>query len=134
MIYEIHTDGGARGNPGPAAIGAVIASGRHQVHVISRCIGETTNNVAEYQAIIAALSWVVSQGGEAGVRLYADSLLVINQLRRLYRVKEPALQVLHLEAAKLARQLKKGIEYIHVPREQNQPADRLVNEALDKCT
>ncbi len=128
--FIIYSDGGARGNPGPAAIGAVILSLDGEViKEISKTIGETTNNQAEYQAIIAGLEAAKDLGAEA-VDCFLDSELVVKQLKREYKVKNQDLAPLFLRVHNLSVQFKK-ISYTHVPREKNKEADRLVNEALD---
>ena len=127
--YTIYSDGGARGNPGPAAIGVVISHDNKVVATISRCIGETTNNQAEYQAIIAGLEKVIELKAEA-VECFLDSELVVKQLRHEYKVKNKDLATLFVKAHNLSLQFKK-ISFNHVPREENKAADKLVNEALD---
>jgi len=128
--FIIHSDGGARGNPGPAAIGAVIAAADgSEIQYISKCIGETTNNQAEYQAIIAALEKALELGAEE-VRCFLDSELVVKQLNREYKVKNKELAPLVVKVYNLAQGFKK-ITFAHVFREENKEADRLVNEALD---
>lgn len=128
--FIIYSDGGARGNPGPAAIGAVILSLDGEViKEISKTIGETTNNQAEYQAIIAGLEAAKDLGAES-VECFLDSELVVKQLKREYKVKNKELAPLFLKVHNLSVQFKK-ISYTHVPREKNKEADRLVNEALD---
>jgi ribonuclease HI len=130
MKYVVHTDGAARGNPGPAAIGIVVQdeTGR-VVYEASRCLGVTTNNEAEYQALIAALEYVKElRPTEAEFRL--DSELVVRQLEGRYRVKEPRLQILHGRATMLLNAVPK-YSFRHVPRAENARADELANEALD---
>ncbi len=128
--FTIFSDGGARGNPGPAAIGAVISSEDGKVlEEISRTIGETTNNQAEYQAIIAGLEAAHALGAEA-VECFLDSELVVKQLKHEYKVKNKELAPLFVKVHNLSLKFKK-ISYTHVPRERNKEADRLVNEALD---
>ncbi len=128
--FIIHSDGGARGNPGPAAIGAVIADlDGKPIELISRTIGETTNNQAEYQAIIAGLEAALSHGAEE-VDCFLDSELVVKQLKREYKVKNQELAPLFLKVHNLVVQFKK-VSFTHVRREQNTAADKLVNQALD---
>jgi ribonuclease HI len=129
-LYTIHTDGGARGNPGPAAIGAVIEQSGVLVHRISQTIGHTTNNQAEYQAVHAALTWVQQQGG-TDVDLYADSELIVKQLRGEYKVKNKDLAPWYIKCISLKNQIGK-VKFNVVRREQNTAADALVNEALDR--
>lgn len=126
----IHTDGGARGNPGPAAIGIVIkTTSGETVAAWGKVIGETTNNQAEYQALEAALTKAKELGAEQ-VDCFLDSLLVVQQVKGEWKVKEASLKPNVDRVRALATQFKK-VTFSHVPREQNQEADRLVNEALD---
>lgn len=126
----IYADGGSRGNPGPAAIGAVVseADGRI-VREISECIGVATNNVAEYRALIAGLRAAVESQFDA-VRVRMDSELIIRQLRGEYRVKNEGLRPLYEEARRLLARFS-AVELQHVRRELNRAADALVNKALD---
>jgi ribonuclease HI len=129
----IYFDGGARGNPGPAAIGAVVydasASPPQRLATVSERIGETTNNVAEYRALIAGLERA-SEAGVSELEVFSDSELMVKQMLGEYRVKNPALQELFLEASRGARRLHR-VTFTHVRRERNELADSLVNEALD---
>lgn len=128
--YIIYSDGGARGNPGPAAIGAVIKDEQGlEIQYISQKIGETTNNQAEYKAIIAALEKALEMGAEHA-ECFLDSELVVQQLNHKYKVKNKDLAPLFLKVHNLSLQFKK-ISFHHVMREKNKEADRLVNEALD---
>lgn len=127
----IFTDGGARGNPGPAGIGAVIYDERKAlVAEISEYLGETTNNQAEYRALIAALKRATTLEAQE-IECYLDSELVVKQLNREYKVKNKDLAPLFLEIHNLSLNFKK-ISYTHVPRERNKEADRLANEAMDR--
>lgn len=126
----IYTDGGARGNPGPAAIGAVLMDEQSKVIAeISECIGETTNNQAEYRAVIAAFS-KAKELGATELEFFLDSELVVKQLKREYKVKNAELAPLFLQVHNLEVGFKK-VTFKHVRREQNVEADRLVNLALD---
>ena len=128
--YIIHSEGGARGNPGPAAIGAVIKDEQGlEIQYISQKIGETTNNQAEYKAIISALEKALEMGVEYA-ECFLDSELVVQQLNHKYKVKNKDLAPLFLKVHNLSLQFKK-ISFHHVMREKNKEADRLVNEALD---
>ncbi len=124
----IFTDGASRGNPGPAAIGAVIKDEQDRVvATISQRIGRTTNNQAEYRAIVAALEKAISLGARQ-VILHSDSELAVKQINGRYRVKNAALKPLHQQV----KRLQGSLEYfsiIHVPRWQNAEADRLANTA-----
>jgi ribonuclease HI len=133
-ILILHTDGGARGNPGPAAIGAVFwerdASGDlKKIHEISRAIGEQTNNFAEYTALIQAVTWAHGAGYET-IECYLDSELVVKQLNGQYKIKEATLKTLASQVIALKPKFKK-ITFHHVRREKNKDADALVNAALD---
>ncbi len=130
MKYIVHTDGAARGNPGPAAIGVVIEDDEGRtVYEASRALGVRTNNEAEYMALITALEYIKdSRPSEAEFRL--DSELVVRQLNGQYKVKEPRLQSLHGQVIMLLNAVPK-YKIRHVRREQNTRADELANEALD---
>jgi ribonuclease HI len=127
---RLSTDGGARGNPGPAAFAFVLETDDGTVlEARGEAIGVATNNVAEYSALVAGLRAAVA----AGVReleVVSDSELMVKQMRGEYRVKNKDLQWYSLEASRLARELD-AVRYTHVRREENELADRLVNEALD---
>ncbi|HET7499064.1 MAG TPA: ribonuclease HI family protein [Candidatus Eisenbacteria bacterium] len=130
MKYIVNTDGAARGNPGPSAIGIVVRdeSGR-VIYEASRCLGVNTNNEAEYMALIGALEYLKeSRIGEAEFLL--DSELVVRQLQGRYRVKEPRLQQLYARTTMLLNAVPKH-SFRHVPRKENARADELANEALD---
>ncbi|HEY7728101.1 MAG TPA: ribonuclease HI family protein [Candidatus Eisenbacteria bacterium] len=130
MRYVVHTDGAARGNPGPAAIGIVIAHpDGHVVYEASRTLGTHTNNEAEYLALIAALEYLRGARIRAA-DFYLDSELVVRQLRGEYRVKEPRLRGLHGQVVMLLNAVPQH-SIRHVPREKNARADALANEALD---
>ena len=130
MKARLFTDGGARGNPGPAAYGYVLEDGDGAV-LDSRgeAIGVATNNVAEYSALIAGLEKAVELA-VTELEVVSDSELMVKQMRGEYKVKNEALRELSLQASRLARQLGK-VTYTAVKREHNELADRLVNEALD---
>lgn len=126
-----YTDGGARGNPGPAGYGVVIkdeAGGK--VAALSQYLGHQTNNFAEYQGLIAALEYTVKHGPRA-LKLVSDSELLVNQIKGRYKVKNPTLQDLHARAKELIAQLD-WFSIGHAMREHNQEADRLANAAMDQ--
>lgn len=125
----IYTDGASSGNPGPAAIGAVIQDGQGRViSRLSRRIGRVTNNQAEYRAIITALEEAVRLGaGEVDIK--SDSELVVKQLKGRYRVKKATLRPLYLKVVQLIGLLE-AFSITHIPREQNREADRLASRAL----
>ena len=129
----LHTDGGSRGNPGPAAIGVVIEVEKdgetELIGEIAEAIGVASNNVAEYRAIIRGLE-EAERLGATSVTCLLDSLLVVEQLNGNYRVKHADMKPLHARVQEL-RQHFALVGFQHVRREQNQEADRLVNEALD---
>jgi ribonuclease HI len=126
----LFTDGGARGNPGPAAYGYVLeADDGTLLAAHGERIGVATNNVAEYRALIAGLEKALELGlDEVGV--VSDSELLVKQMTGEYRVKNAALQKLHDEASRVARRIG-DVSYTAVRREHNELADQLVNEALD---
>jgi ribonuclease HI len=127
---RLSTDGGARGNPGPAAFGYVLEAEDGTVLAAhGERIGVATNNVAEYRALIAGLEKALELGLD-GVEVVSDSELLVKQMTGEYRVKNEALRELSSKAARLARRLG-DVEYTAVRREHNELADRLVNEALD---
>jgi len=127
----INVDGASRGNPGPAAIGIVLKNEKAQLlSSISDSIGITTNNQAEYQALIAGLKKAISMGASA-VEIRSDSELIVRQMLGIYRVKKQQLIPLHQEARRLAGSLA-SFKIISVSREENREADKLANMALDK--
>ena len=127
----IFTDGASQGNPGQAAIGAVIEDGQGKViSRISRRIGHATNNQAEYMAIIAALEEASRLGAEE-VEVRADSELVVKQLNGRYKVKKATLRPLYQKVVQLTGSLS-TFTITHMPRAKNREADRLANKALDR--
>lgn len=132
MNVVIHTDGGSRGNPGPAAIGVVIERGNNVISEFGKPIGETTNNVAEYTAVIEALTYVLENNMLFDrINFYLDSMLIVNQINGVFKVKQMHLFDLLMKVRHLEQQIKKSITYTFVPREQNSRADFFVNRALD---
>jgi ribonuclease HI len=127
---KLWTDGGARGNPGPAAYGYVLEADDGTVLAAhGEAIGEATNNVAEYRALVAGLEKAAELGIDE-LEVVSDSELLVKQMRREYKVKNEALRELFLQASGLAGRLG-SVTYTAVRREHNELADRLVNEALD---
>jgi len=124
-------DGGARGNPGPAGYGVHITRDDGTVVDLKEAIGIATNNIAEYNGLLAALRWAVDQGVRS-LHVRADSELMVKQMRGQYRVKNPGLQPLHEEARRLAGRIG-DVTFEHVRRERNQDADRLANQAMDEA-
>ena len=130
MKARLFTDGGARGNPGPAAYGFVLEDdGGTVLAAHGEAIGVATNNVAEYSALLAGLERAAELGVDE-LEVVSDSELMVKQMTGVYRVKNEALRDLSLEASRRARKLPR-VTYRHVRREHNELADRLVNEALD---
>jgi len=133
MRARLFTDGGARGNPGPAAYGYVLEGNDGTVlDARGEAIGTATNNVAEYTGLVAGLTKAVEIGLNE-LEVVSDSELMVRQMTGVYRVKNDALRQLNREATVLARKIGK-VRYRAVRREQNKIADRLVNEALDAAT
>ena len=132
MKLIVHTDGGARGNPGPAAIGVVITDEtKKKIQEFGKRIGETTNNVAEYTAVIEALKKIKENDTSADCIFFLDSTLVVNQLNGLFKIKDAKLRALATEIRILEQEVRGVVSYHAVPREQNRRADFLVNTALD---
>lgn len=135
-MINIYTDGGARGNPGPAAIGVFISDGNGlEIKSISKTIGIQTNNVAEYSAVVEALSWLSDHkeiiSDDSGISFFIDSQLVYSQIVGLFKIKNPKLRELLFKIRETEAQIKYSIRYYNIPREKNKKADRLVNMALD---
>jgi ribonuclease HI len=126
---HVYIDGAARGNPGPAAFAYVMTRGNHLVAEEAGCLGQQTNNVAEYTALLRALARA-AELGERQLLIHSDSELLVKQMNGVYRVKNKDLQVLHEKAKDLLDRFD-SVTIQHVPREQNSRADRLCNEALD---
>ena len=124
-------DGGSRGNPGPAGYGVRIEREDGSVVELKESLGLATNNVAEYNGLLAALRWGVEQGAST-LHIRSDSELLVKQMKGVYRVKNPGLQPLYEDARRLARQIGR-VTFEHVRREFNKDADRLANEAMDEA-
>ncbi len=130
MRLTVHVDGGARGNPGPAAIAAVISDQRGEViHEVSESIGRATNNVAEYRALLLGIERA-KQLGATEIDLVGDSELIVKQVRGEYKVKDAGLRPLHSAAQRALGEFSEW-SLRHVRRERNAEADALVNQALD---
>lgn len=130
MKARLFTDGGARGNPGPAAYGYVIETeDGHVLAAHGEAIGLATNNVAEYRALVAGLEKAAELGVD-DLEVVSDSELLVKQMRGEYKVKNETLRDLNEEAESLARRVRR-VRYTAVRREHNELADQLVNEALD---
>jgi ribonuclease HI len=124
-------DGGSRGNPGPAAYGVRVEREDGSIVELKEALPLATNNVAEYSGLLAALRWAVAHGITT-LHVRSDSLLLVNQMKGQYRVKNPGLQPLYEDARKLVLQIGR-VTFEHVRREFNKEADRLANEAMDEA-
>ncbi len=138
MILNIYTDGGARGNPGPAAIGVVIKDVLgYKIKEIGKRIGEATNNTAEYRAVVEALQYVggqlsvVSKQKIEKIQFYLDSNLVVNQLNGLFKVKNGEIRNFIIRIRQLESEVGGNVSYTYIPREKNWEADRIVNDVLN---
>ena len=132
MKAKLYTDGGSRGNPGPAAYGYVLEAEDGTVFdARGETIGVATNNVAEYRALVEGLRAAAAAGVD-DLEVVSDSELLVKQMRGEYKIKNAALRELSLEATRLGREIG-AVRYRAVRREQNELADRLVNEALDRA-
>lgn len=130
-MITAYIDGGARGNPGPAGYGVYIELPDGSVERLHGALGIATNNVAEYNGLLAALSWAVEHGHRV-VRIKADSELLVKQMRGEYRIKNEGLQPLAARARALIAKLDR-VTFEHVRREQNKEADRLSNLGMDEA-
>lgn len=128
--FILNTDGGARGNPGPAAIGITIRTlGEEPIVKYKEAIGEATNNVAEYKALVKGLELALEKDIK-DIECVLDSELVVKQINGIYRVKDGGLKLLHEKATNLLKEFNTFVVR-HVKRKENADADKLVNEALD---
>ena len=130
LMYEIYCDGASRSNPGDASIGVSINKDKVEIDTIKKKIGINTNNVAEYLGLIAALEYCV-ENKVNNVKIFLDSLLVVQQVNMEYKVKSKKLQAHYEKSLKLIDQIE-DIEIHHIRREFNSRADQLANEALDE--
>ena len=133
---SVFTDGGARGNPGPSAIGVYIEDDLGNVLAkIGKRIGEATNNTAEYKAVIEALFWLIENKGKiednTKINFFVDSQLVYSQIKGLFKVKAESIREYIFTVRKKESELGMKIEWAHILREKNKKADQLVNLALD---
>lgn len=134
MQLSVFCDGGARGNPGPAAIGFVVKGDSGRIlKKRGKFIGRATNNVAEYQAVIEALTWLKSniQPLTSNIKFFLDSRLVVNQLNGLFKIKDNKLRQLIVKVRQLEQEVGGNVSYHLIERSKNQEADQLVNETLD---
>ncbi|MBI2103808.1 ribonuclease HI family protein [Candidatus Woesebacteria bacterium] len=132
-MLTIYCDGGARGNPGPAAAAYVVYEDGKVIHKFSKFLGKTTNNVAEYNALILALNFVLRIKPNSEVKIILDSQLVANQMKGGYKVKNKNLQKFFLTAKNLEKQINQKIIYQWSARVNNKLADELVNAELDEA-
>ncbi len=135
MHIIIHTDGGSRGNPGPAASAFIVHSFKNEVlHEESKYLGVTTNNIAEYSALRMAMDWVKNSYQEleiSKIEILMDSELVVKQMRGEYKIKDVNLQAIAQDIKRIQLELQLDVSFIHVRRAENAHADLLVNECLD---
>lgn len=129
-MIQIYTDGGSRGNPGPAAYGFVVISNGEPIHKQNGYIGVATNNIAEYTAVIEALKWLSQNFKDKDLQFFMDSQLVVSQMKGIFKVKNANIRDLLLKIRELESNFK-SISVSHVPREKNKEADLQVNLALD---
>ena len=130
--YRVNIDGGARGNPGPAGWGVVVRTDAGDlVTELMGALPHATNNVAEYQGLLSALEWCADQGARK-VHVQSDSLLLVQQMRGVYKVKHEGLKPLYGRARLLVHRIG-AVTFEHVRREQNADADRLANLAMDEA-
>lgn len=132
----VHTDGGSRGNPGPAACAFVVEDNELKIYKGSKYLGIQTNNYAEYQGVILALNWLTSQSTIKNPRqtvfFYLDSELVVKQINGFYKVKDTNLKKLFVEIVTMLKKFDNNILFKNIRRENNKVADFLVNEELDR--
>lgn len=132
---NIFCDGGSRGNPGPAACAFIAELKGKPIHNQSKFLGKTTNNVAEYNAVLLAVNWLVKNKSKysfSKIIFNLDSLLVVSQLKGKYKIKNENLRNLFFSIKKLEEEINIPVDYKHIYREKNKLADLLVNKNLDK--
>lgn len=132
-MITVYCDGGARGNPGPAAYGFVVKKNGQIIKSGSGYLGKNTNNFAEYMALIEALNWLSREYKKNDLKIFLDSKLVVSQLSGLYKVKSSTIRELVFQVRQL-EPIFGRISYHHIGREQNKEADKLVNLELDRKT
>ena len=137
ITLSVFTDGGALNNPGPAAVGIVVKKKGKTIKKLAKYIGKTTNNVAEYTAVIEALKWLKENQSsifknQSSINFFLDSKLVVNQLNGLFKIKDWKLRNLVIKVRGLEREAGGNIFYCHIPREKNVEADSLVKSVLAK--
>lgn len=127
---EVYIDGASRGNPGISGLGVLIKDKEGNTHRIKRSLGVTTNNQAEYEALLTALI-AAKRLKKSHLKIYTDSLLLANQINRKWRVSNPKILTLYNKARELMAEFER-VEVKHIPRELNREADRLANQAIDE--
>jgi ribonuclease HI len=132
MKLTINCDGGARGNPGPAAAAFVVYTGKRKLYEDAIYLGKTTNNYAEYLAVEEALVWLKAQKGVEAASFYLDSELVVKQIAGVYKVKSESLKPVYNSVMVQLRFLPFAVRFFNVPRDKNKEADFLVNKVLDE--
>lgn len=135
-MIHVFTDGGSRGNPGEAASGIYITDGEgKELASFGIRLGVTTNNVAEYTALVEAYNWLLTHrelvGNSSEIKFFMDSKLVASQVAGLWKIKHPNMLPLFMSVKDKEKQLGKKVSYTHIPREKNKMADKMVNAALD---
>jgi ribonuclease HI len=129
----IYTDGGARGNPGSAGLGVVIRDREKTVAEVKKFVGERTNNAAEYEALVLALTEAKRRGlAKREIEIRMDSELIVKQMNNEYQIKEETLWPYYMKVHNLLVAHFPHVRFVHIPREENKEADRLVNEAIDE--
>lgn len=130
---DIYSDGASKGNPGPSGVGVSILNTNQQTVVVEKSIylGETTNNASEYMALIHALQ-LAKQHGATRANIYVDSLLIVNHLKGVYKVRNSRLEPLYNRVMELLKLFGDGYEITHIPRAKNARADKLANEAIKR--
>ncbi len=130
---DLYFDGGSRGNPGPAGVGVRILNTNQHSVIVEKSIflGHTTNNVAEYMGLIHGLQ-LAQQFGASRINIYSDSMLVVNHLKGIYKVRNSRLKPLYDKAIELLKLFGDGYEITHIPRSENARADELANEAMNR--
>ena len=130
---KIYCDGGARGNPGKGACAfVVLKEGKVVIHEESKFLGNTTNNIAEYNGVILALNWLKSNDRYSDVDFYLDSQLVVNQINGVFKIKNKNLQECRILISNLEKSINGNINYHYIPREMNSVPDKLLNNNLDE--
>jgi len=132
---DIYSDGGARGNPGPAASAFIVLDDGNVIYKDSKFLGKATNNVAEYQGVLLALAWLVNSSIQypvSGIQFFMDSELIVHQINGHYKVKDKKLKELFLEVQAFLKKIQPKIIFKNIPRTKNKLADFLVNKTLDE--